>query len=75
MGKPVDRLVVEIPEDILARLRDIPDSKTHGGFAFLPWHDELLRDYWRTKRQADIAELIGCNETTARKRYRELVRT
>lgn len=74
MGKVVDKLRIEIPEDILEKLRDIPDSKTHGGFPFLPWHDKLLREHWKTKRQADIAALIGCNETTARKRYRELVR-
>lgn len=64
---------VTLPPDALAWLDEAPRG---GGAPRRPWtpeEDALLLEarkrgiYWRV-----IAERIGCNETTARKRYREL---
>jgi hypothetical protein len=67
------RYEVVIDEAVLAQFEALADVRIGApGFAWTPEKDTLLLRYWPTKRKAGVAKLLGCNESTARKRYREL---
>lgn len=60
---------VEIPVDIAEALDGLEVS---GPNPWEPWMDEVLRRYWDSRRQEDIAEIIGVGVKRCRKRAREL---
>ena len=42
------------------------------GFSWTPQKDELLKAYWPSKRQPDLARALGVTVKVARKRYMEI---
>jgi DNA-directed RNA polymerase specialized sigma24 family protein len=63
---------ITISDEIRALLDALPDKNERAGFPFTQEHDAILLNYWQTKSQKEIARIIGCSETSARRRYRLL---
>lgn len=63
---------VELPESVQSMLDSIPDYVDKKGRIFTKEEDQLITYGWPRKRKADLAKLLGCSESTLRKRYEEL---
>jgi hypothetical protein len=66
--------VIEIDADLLAKFEALPDC--HAGAQRkvpTPEQVEILRRYWKVKRQQDVCDLIGARENTCRKWYQDYV--
>jgi len=63
---------VEIPAEIAEALESLPDRNSGRKMGLEPWQDEVLRKYWRVKRKADIAQMLGICEAVLRRRAEEL---
>lgn len=61
---------VDIPIDILEELDNLEIVGRKKPWE--PWMDEVLREYWETRRQEEVAEVIGVGVKRCRKRAREL---
>jgi hypothetical protein len=63
------------PTALHAALAELPDAKLGTkGFPWTPELDQILLEYWPTKRQSDVCRLLGCTANTARVRFRDLTR-
>ena len=68
-----DVVSVEIPEDLLAKLEALPELR-YGAppFDWTKEKDAALLRYWPTRRNREVARVLGCCIDTARNRYRKL---
>lgn len=56
-----------------AALEALPDVRGSKQRKFSAEEDDALLRYWPVKRHEDVAKVIGVSESTARRRYRELI--
>jgi hypothetical protein len=64
---------VSIDAGLLAKLDALPDAKPGSrGVQWTPEMDSILKRYWPTKRQTDVAAAIGVHVNTCRRRVEEL---
>ncbi len=63
---------ITIPAEIAEALDSLPGAHTGRKLQLPVWVDDVLRKYWRKKRKAEVAELIGVSEGVLRRRAREL---
>lgn len=67
------KLRIEIDEeDLRRRLEAAAPGAPSAGRVWKDWEDKLLLEYWPKRSKAEAAAAFGCNETTARARYRKL---
>jgi len=66
-------ITVQVSEELRRRLEALSDKQIGAGrFRWSPELDAALLSYWPRKRHADVAKILGCSETTALIRWREL---
>lgn len=63
---------VTIPAEIAEGLDSLPERNDSRKMMLEPWVDEAIKKYWRTKRKADIAKMLGISEGVLRRRAEEL---
>jgi len=72
-NRPSRKVVIEIDPEIERLLASIPDTRVGASRRqFTPQQDKLILAGWEKKDKRALAALVGCHETTMRKRYREL---
>jgi len=60
---------ITIPADIVEALEALPRS---GPKPWEPWMDEVIKKYWQSRSQEDVAKIIDMPVKRCRKRAREL---
>lgn len=84
--EPKEAVAVEIPEDILQRIEELPGSVSgQRRYPFTEEQDAVILRYWKTKRKPDLCKILAemgvdknrksLHENTVRKRYQELTST
>lgn len=63
---------VTIPSEIAEALDSLPERNDSRKMVLEPWIDDALRQYWNSKRKADVAKMLGVSENVLRRRAREL---
>ena len=72
-GARTETVKVDIDPRILDELEALPDAA--GGALRHEWtagEDAVLLKYWETKRQVDVARVLGLSTNTCRERWRQL---
>lgn len=63
---------VELPADLIAELEALDEPFATKKTRWTDRQDAILLGYWEKKTKADVAKLVGLNESTCRTRYKYL---